>query len=275
MIPQNHENSTLARLVFGDRRRIFLNHYLGCRSRCSYCYLPKLGIAIGQPDVSPYPPVTVANAVINWPSFEKGRNGTILSIGCYSECWDPQVRRETKKLILHLLPLGNPIQLSTKRAIELRDIEYLRQKQVWEKQLNIYISCATISQWQLFEAGTSSPARRFNSLRQLMQVGLTCFLYIKPVLQGITIRDISEFVEVVEMAGISVIVGDEFSTEETDRIAPVGENILFQKSPPDAERIRARLAEYSTVYETSIDPILKLRTLRGLGQRGTEGDGRI
>ena len=43
-----------------------------------------------------------------------GKNGTLISFGCYSECWDEKNKPQTIKLIKYFLEKGNQIQVATK-----------------------------------------------------------------------------------------------------------------------------------------------------------------
>ena len=42
---------------------------------------------------------------------------TLITLGCFSECWDDNNKTETIKLIKYFLQKGNQIQLSTKKKI--------------------------------------------------------------------------------------------------------------------------------------------------------------
>ena len=42
---------------------------------------------------------------------------TLITLGCFSECWDDNNKPETIKLIKYFLQKGNQIQLATKKEI--------------------------------------------------------------------------------------------------------------------------------------------------------------
>ncbi len=101
--------------LYGNNERLFLNTNLGCLSNCSFCYLPDLSINKNGYNNQKNLIENLINRLKNNPNFIRGKNGTILSIGCYSECWDTNNKLNTIKLINDLLEFNNPIQLSTKR----------------------------------------------------------------------------------------------------------------------------------------------------------------
>ena len=74
--------------VYGAQERIFLNTALGCSARCQYCYLPELDIGNRPEYISAEETLEMLR---NLSYFVPGPLGTILSIGCYSECWDKHI----------------------------------------------------------------------------------------------------------------------------------------------------------------------------------------
>ena len=104
------------------------------------------------------------NRLKNNPNFIRGKNGTILSIGCYSECWDTNNKLDTIKLINDLLEFNNPIQLSTKRRITKKDLELINLSKIkYKGQLSIYISNSSITMYKEYEDKTTKPSIRFKS----------------------------------------------------------------------------------------------------------------
>lgn len=88
--------------VYGNENRIFVNTDMGCNSNCSYCYLPALNIKHGIKKISA---VEAIGLVEKLEYYKKGKNGTIISIGCYSECMD-QENIEDTLLIIESMPFS-------------------------------------------------------------------------------------------------------------------------------------------------------------------------
>ncbi|MBF4218549.1 hypothetical protein C5616_25645, partial [Vibrio anguillarum] len=92
--------------VYGSKDRLFINTTLGCRSRCSYCYLPSLDYEVGASNLMIKDSDYVIEMVESRSDFIQGKKGTIISLGCYSECWDEPVRESTLALITYFLRKG-------------------------------------------------------------------------------------------------------------------------------------------------------------------------
>ena len=76
---------------------------------------------------------------------------TLITLGCFSECWDENNKQETIKLIKYFLKKGNQVQLSTKKYITVEEVEQFRDFINYLGQLIILVSSATISEWKKFE----------------------------------------------------------------------------------------------------------------------------
>lgn len=245
-----------ARHVFGTSQRIFLNVDLGCTSACSYCYLPQQGLQIGRKlqDSSRVSAADLIEELLAKGEFVPGRHGTVLSIGCFSETWDPENRAITIELVMKLAALGNPIQVATKRQIKVEQLRIIAPSVSWDNQITFYISTATISRWRDYEEKTEDPKRRFESLRLHGLFGVGVVLYIKPVLTGITILDIPEYSRLIKNYPIPVVVGDRFDGRETGRISAIS-NSLYVIEDAEAAAIRKALSLFANVYENSLDVV--------------------
>ncbi|WP_305406300.1 hypothetical protein [Photobacterium leiognathi] len=215
--------------VYGTPERLFVNSTLGCRSRCSYCYLPALNLGINADSLFVLPSTEIINMIENHEYFSSGRNGTIISIGCYSECWDELVRDSTLEIISYLLKKGNSVQFATKRFVSSECIDVLHSYIQWKGQLTIFISSTSISHWDKVERNTDSPSVRFESFRISKEYNIPTYLYIKPVLSSITINDLDTYSEIMRKYDVEgVVIGAKFikSDDENTEFAPVGEQVL-------------------------------------------------
>ncbi len=248
----------LSKYLYGDETRLFLNTNLGCHAKCSYCYLPSLNIELGNVPKRKIEIKNLIESLNNNTEFKKGINGTILSIGCYSECWDAENRDDTIKLINILIEYKNPIQLATKEYINKNDFTKINIDRIkYLHHLSIFISSSTITQYKKYENGTKEPKLRFKSFELKSIYNIPMYLYIKPVLENITIVDIDLYIQVIEQYKIDTIVGDLF-TNKGLAYAPIGEKKLFyQNKKNDNNFIKNKFSQYCNVYKYSVEPILK------------------
>lgn len=196
-----------------DKSRIFVNTCLGCTGQCSYCYLKK----IGYDNKSRVAPVRTAEDLIQELEEKlKFSKETLITLGCFSECWDENNKQETIKLIKYFLKKGNQVQLSTKKYITVEEVEQFRDFINYLGQLIILVSSATISEWKKFEQGTDPPQKRFKTFEISKNLPIPTVLYMKPVLSGVTIKDIDLYKQVIKEYKIhDVVVGSIFGEKET------------------------------------------------------------
>ena len=253
--------------VSGDASRIFINTTLGCDSNCSYCYLGSQGLFTGKKTDTPVSAHYLLDALRGLPYFVEGRLGTILSIGCYSECWSPSNRETTTTLIKLLLNYENPIQFATKREIkdhQLKDIAYMQK---WCGQVSAFISCSTFSKWKIYEKGTVRPSDRFRGIANIKTLGIKIYIYMKPVIDSVTIDDILDYCKILDKHNCQIIVGDEFeysttNTQKLNKAANIPSKNLYIKESTDSHKIVEFLTKRGyIVYRNSTSAINAARGL--------------
>lgn len=212
--------------VYGSKERIFVNTDIGCKAKCSYCYLPHL---VNKDNIKAISAQEAIIFVKNNPLFEAGEEGTILSIGCYSECLDKENVLKTNELIEHFISYGNYIQLATKQEIPQMIIDTILQHRKFEHQVSIYVSMPTMSSLNQLEEGTASVDTRLENIKHCVISSIPVVLYIKPFIEGITDKDTEAFLKISQESNIPVIIGDFLSTSSSERIADVGEKKLYER----------------------------------------------
>lgn len=238
--------------VEGDTKRTFLNTKIGCDSKCKYCYLPELDFGAS------YKKTVRADLIIEYlekkNNFIKGKAGTVFSIGCYSECWDKTNQNETKNLLNQILKWGNPVQMATKKEVKFSSIESISKQVTWKNQLSIFVSCPTISYSEVYEQGVDKPSKRFKTFEACSKLKIPSILYIKPVLESITINDIDKYTDLIDKYNMAVVVGNIFSTTPLRDKAPVGQGQLFILGKNEEQvRITNEISKHTKVYSNSID----------------------
>lgn len=247
--------------IYGDSTRLFLNTELGCTSACTYCYLPEEGFKIGLSKTESSPNIDgdlLLKELLIDSRVKFGTRGTLFSIGCFSEAWDPRNRKSTIQIIKALLYFGNPIQLATKRKVGLTDLCEITNNQFWNNQLTIYISSATISHWNQYEPLTIEPKKRFESFSACREAGVQACLYIKPLIPSITILDTEIYGKVIEKHHIPIIVGDRFTNEKLNEKSPISKS-LFVIHDEESVIMREQLSFYGPVFSKSEEALIYFR----------------
>lgn len=228
-----------------NKKRIFVNTCLGCNSGCSYCYLGKLGYGNQTTTLE----IRKAEELIKQIEKIGISDDTLITLGCFSECWDDNNKSETIKLIKYFLQKGNQIQLATKKEINYEELENISKLIQYAGQLLIFISSATISNWESIERGTDSPEKRFRTFQISKKLNIPTILYMKPILKGITIKDVELYKDVIKQYGIKdVVVGSIFSEEKSDETVHFSDKGLLFYNPISEElEIKQRLMQQGNI----------------------------
>lgn len=250
-----------------DNKRIFVNTCLGCTGKCSYCYLGKMGYdnssIVGE--------VKKAEELIEEIERAGISRDTLITLGCFSECWDDNNKPETIKLIKYFLEKGNQVQLSTKKEIKGEEVKEFGSLIEYLGQLVVFVSLATISKWDTIEKGTDSPSKRFNTFKISKELNIPTALYMKPVLKGITKQDIELYKDVIRKYGIKdVVVGSMFGEKETEETVHFSDKGTLWYNPISEEfeikrrfmelgnlRVFSRSSEVMQYYKDKIKDIMR------------------
>lgn len=238
-----------------DNNRLFVNTSLGCSANCSYCYLPTLKYSKGKEVDSYITAEELIKQVEDYKDFREGREGTLVSFGCYSECWDDTNKEQTKKLIKYFLEKGNQVQFSTKRYVDYNELLEISKEIKYKGQLVIFVSSVTITDWEKFENNTTSPDKRFKSFEITEKLDIPVVLYIKPVLYNVTIKDVNKYIELIKKYNIkNVVVGSIIKTTGTGIVAPFVDDDSMHAAPIEQENeIIELLSSYATIYKRSTE----------------------
>lgn len=243
----------LGYLFARDDKRLFVNTSLGCKSRCTYCYLSKLGYYYSKEKVKSAEEIL---ELLESSGYRYDKD-TVITFGCFSECFDDVNKLETVKLVEYFLSKGNQVQVSTKKQIDEDTLTRLASKQEFYGQLVLFVSSATISRHDKLEIDTDSPEMRFMNFNYGREIPVV--LYIKPVLKDITILDIEEYLEYIKLYGIKdVVVGSMFSEIKSEETVPFSNsNKLFYKGVSDEEVLIQEFSKYARVFKRSTQ-VLKI-----------------
>lgn len=228
-----------------DDKRLFINTSLGCSSKCSFCYLSKMGIK----NIERKSFFDVLK-MLESSDYEYSKD-TLITIGCFSECFDEANKKETLEMIKYLSK-GHQVQMSTKRCVTFENIKELKHTIKYYGQFVIFISSSTITEHDYYEAMTESVERRFKSF-ELLNENIPVVLYMKPVLQDVTIKDIDLYKKIIKDYNIKdVVVGTIFTEEESsEQVHFSNDNKLFYNECSDEEKIVKNLSDITRVWRRS------------------------
>ncbi len=80
-------------LFSNNRKRLFINTSLGRCANCSFCYLPLLNYKKGNEINNYVNHQFIIKELNKWKDFKEGPDGTLISFGCFSECFDKKSKR--------------------------------------------------------------------------------------------------------------------------------------------------------------------------------------
>lgn len=246
--------------VYGSTKRIFVNTSIGCMASCQYCYLPSLKNNKNVDNISSDKAIKL---VEEKPYFVTGENGTIISIGCYSECLDKDNILNTKSLLKHFTPKGNYIQLATKQLVTKELLATIVSNRVFNQQVIIYVSMPTISHILSIEKRTAPFEIRMNNIKECVSNDICVVLYIKPYLHNLTSEDVDKYLDIIDRYNIPVVIGSYLSVQNTSTMADVGEQKLYEMElDEEYDNFLMKFKNIQNVYYHSIEVINYFRKLR-------------
>jgi len=172
---------------------------VGCTGRCKYCYLPDIGVNTSEARVYSLQPDEFSLALLYNPYFLPGRTGTYLAVGSLGEPFHPLGSNLTIQVLLSFKKwLGNPIQFSTKLSAK----KYIASLSKFRGYaLSPLTTIVTLKKWKELEPGAASPEERFDSMKALRLAGLYPIVFVRPILPGITDREINEILKLAKEHG--------------------------------------------------------------------------
>lgn len=242
----------MSEFVSGNQNRIFLNTTLGCLCKCAYCYLESVGIN----KIIHSTHDQIVDELLSLDYFQPGPAGTILSIGCYSECWNNETKKETIKLLKKIASFGNYIQLATKKHITQEELVMIDSISTFPYQIGIFVSAPTISKSAEIELGTDSIEDRlsiFSNWKLLHNSYLV--LYIKPVLPGITYLDIEKYRELLKDNPVDCVVGGLLKPSNLSRLSVQVGTSHFIECNEEQDILITALSKDARVYRNSTEII--------------------
>jgi DNA repair photolyase len=179
---------------------------IGCMLECSYCYIYDMGFNV---DVKPYPltGLQLIYALIVNKYFIPGLKGTYLAIGSVTEPFHPLLRERTLEYVEAIYRyLGNPTQFSTKFYIDSMTSKKLAE--ISRGKISPLVTIVTLGKHRELEPKAPSPEKRLETIRNLRDAGLKPFLFMRPIIPGLTEKEYREILELsMEYGAVGVVAG--------------------------------------------------------------------
>lgn len=170
----------------------------GCSFGCVYCYVPDMGFSM-KPRPYTLEPLELVYALAVNPYVVPYR--TFAAYGSVTEPFLCETRERAVQYIVEVYRwLKLPSQVSTKACIDGDTARMLRKG---DPRLNVLISVTTLSLAKRLEPRAPDPIER---LRCAAATGFSTTLFVRPVIPGVTERDLPRILEVARAYGIRTVV---------------------------------------------------------------------
>ncbi|MFH1214691.1 MAG: radical SAM protein [Candidatus Neomarinimicrobiota bacterium] len=163
-----------------------INPYRGCQHACVYCYACFMQKFDGHTEPwGTYVDVKSNAPEILTPHLAKCHDRKVY-LSSVTDPYQP-VEAEyklTRRILKQLIPFQPHLNVQTKSALIVRDIDLLKQF----KNCSVGMTVVTTDEnlRQEIEPGASTIAARFDALKQLKAAGLETFIFVGPILPYLT-----------------------------------------------------------------------------------------
>ena len=177
--------------------KVFISTGLACPGQCKFCYIDSLveeRLKLNPEDLAGI----ICNLIVHDKRFKSGKDGTTIMLGGFT---DPFVSKHFKAsmFILNFFSQhNNYIHIATRYTTDKRHEFFLSPNQ------NVVINFS-ISSLRKDRTEVPNQLERFKNAKMLIQEGYKVALFIRPIIQGVTINDLDEIIAHAKNANIKVI----------------------------------------------------------------------
>ncbi len=187
-----------------------LNPYRGCHHACVYCFSP-----------------AVLRERREWGSFvevkqnipsvllkeTKTKKRGVVGISTVTDAYQPieRERELTRRCLEVLLKRDFQICIQTKSSLVLRDMDLIRQ--FTNKEVGFTITTLNDEARRVFEPNSTPVDTRIEALSKFSDEGIDTWVFIGPILPGITENNLEALVEEIARAGVKTILVDKFNAK--------------------------------------------------------------
>lgn len=191
-----------------------LNPYRGCTHACIYCYARTtheyLGLDAGRDFQEKILYKANLVEVLDRELSRPRLRGQSIAIGTATDAYQPAeaTLQITRRVLETCLRHGNPVSVTTKSPLVLRDLDVLGQLARGPGAV-VHFSVASLDEvWRVLEPGTPSPRYRLKAMAKLRAAGVRAGVLMAPIVPGLTDGDgqMEAVVRAAAAAGASFVV---------------------------------------------------------------------
>lgn len=188
-----------------------INPYTGCAHKCQYCYAVFMKKFSGHTepwgdfvDIKENAPEVLATQLCRL------KKRSSINFGTVCDAYQPLEKqyRITRRCLQALIPYRHAVSILTKSPLVTRDTDIFRQLD--DIEIGFTITTLDPAVKRVFEPGTAPARRVLNAVRELSHAGLPTWLFVAPLLPGLTDqpRQITALIRSAQDAGARYIMFD-------------------------------------------------------------------
>ena len=185
-----------------------INAYRGCSHGCIYCYArpthEHLGFSAGLDFETKVMVKLDAPELLRQELTSKRYTPQRLALSGVTDCYQPGERkfRITRRCLEVLAEFKNPVSVITKNHLVTRDIDVLKKLAAFGGAAAM-ISITTLDPHltRLMEPQTSTPSRRLDAVRALVDAGIPTGVMVAPIIPGLTDHEAPQILAAAAQAG--------------------------------------------------------------------------
>lgn len=185
-----------------------LNPYRGCEHGCIYCYARPtheyLGFSCGLDFETRIMVKRRAPELLRQEMASPKWKPQVVALSSATDCYQPIERRLqlTRRCLEVFLEFRNPVAITTKSQLVLRDLDLLRELARFNA-VSVQISVTTLDAAlaRKLEPRASPPARRLAAIEGLSAAGVPVVVLVSPVIPALTDHEIPAILNAAAQAG--------------------------------------------------------------------------
>lgn len=169
-----------------------VNPYVGCTHACVYCYASFMKRFTGHPEPwGTYVEAKVNVAEVLGRQLRRPKTGHVL-LSSVTDAWQPAEATcgLARACLEALAGSGLSVGVLTKSELVLRDLDVLRAFRdvlgAWRLSVGFTVTTLDDDLARLLEPGAPPPSARLAALEQLARAGVPTWVFVAPVLPGLT-----------------------------------------------------------------------------------------